>query len=238
MFNRIEFKNTAKKTLNKNWKIPCLISLIVLLVNLIFKLPTMYEYITAEISGRVPKTSSSLDIINNLVDILVNGIFSIALSYFYLTITKNKKTQSFQTFFTGLNFWSKGISVALWKTLWIALWSLLLIIPGIIKSIAYSQMEFIAAENPTISTQKAMKMSITMTEGYKGDIFLLQLSFIGWMLLSVLTLGIGYIFLEPYIYCTNTTAYYFLKSRALEDGTLSYSDFGMQEKLPESSNEE
>ncbi|OJF76488.1 MAG: hypothetical protein BKP49_06540 [Treponema sp. CETP13] len=238
MFNRIEFKNTAKRTLNGNWKIPCLITLLVLLVNLIFKLPAIYTYINLELSDSVPKTSTSIDFINNLVDILVNGIFSIALSYFYLTITKDKTALSFQTFFEGLNFWAKGITVALLKTLFITLWSLLLIIPGIIKSLAYSQMEFIAAENPSISTKKVMKMSIAMTEGYKGDIFLLQLSFIGWALLAILTLGIGYIFLEPYIYCTNTNVYYFLKSRALENGTLTYSDFGMQEKIPETTNEE
>lgn len=80
----------------------------------------------------------------------------------------------------------------------IFLWSLLLIIPGVIKSYAYAMTSFILVEHPEMSAGEALSESERIMEGHKFDLFWLQLSFIGWFILSVLTLGIGFFWLEPY----------------------------------------
>jgi uncharacterized membrane protein len=81
----------------------------------------------------------------------------------------------------------------------IILWSLLLVIPGIIAAYRYAMASYIMAQNPEIGALDAIERSKAMMNGNKLRLFCLQLSFIGWMLLSALTLGIGYIFLRPYM---------------------------------------
>lgn len=103
----------------------------------------------------------------------------------------------------------------------IFLWSLLLIIPGIIKAYQYSQVPYILAENPDIEWRRALELSRGMTDGCKFDIFVLQLSFIGWYLLGTLALGIGVLFVAPYPEATMAELYSNLRSKALERGLAS-----------------
>lgn len=84
------------------------------------------------------------------------------------------------------------------RGLYIALWSLLFIIPGIIKSFSYAMTPFIMAENPNMTASEAIEASKQLMDGHKGELFMLDLTFIGWDLLAMLTLNIGYIFLNPY----------------------------------------
>ncbi|WP_409270114.1 DUF975 family protein [Neobacillus sp. SCS-31] len=93
----------------------------------------------------------------------------------------------------------KMLGLYLLVTIYTVLWSLLLIIPGIIKGLAYSQTYFILKDNPGIVLNDAITQSRKLMDGYKGKYFLLNLSFIGWGLLCILTLGIGFIWLAPYI---------------------------------------
>lgn len=83
-------------------------------------------------------------------------------------------------------------------TLKILLWALLLIVPGIIMAYAYALTPYIMVEHPEMSASEAISESKRMMDGHKFDLFWLQLSFIGWFLLGLLTLGIGFIWLEPY----------------------------------------
>ncbi len=106
------------------------------------------------------------------------------------------------------------------------LWSLLFIIPGIIKSYSYCQTCFIKAENPNIPAKRAIELSKIMMEGHKGDLFYLHLSFIGWMILSYLTyfiLGIVYVF--PYFYSALSFAYIEVKADAIAKGLIDASEF-------------
>lgn len=86
------------------------------------------------------------------------------------------------------------------------------------KQLAYSMVEYILTDNPHIGYDRALKLSIAMTNGYKWDIFVLGLSFIGWYLLSILTLNIGLIFLTPYIQATLTELYVRLRDEAIRNG--------------------
>ena len=92
------------------------------------------------------------------------------------------------------------------------LWTLLLIIPGIIKSLAYSMTPFILKDYPELSANQAINLSMKMMEGRKFDLFYLYLSFIGWGILALFTLGIGYLWLMPYIYTSLASFYQNVKN--------------------------
>ena len=93
------------------------------------------------------------------------------------------------------------------------LWSLLLVIPGIIKSYQYRMVPYILAENPSISAKRAFAMSKKMTDGEKWKMFVLDLSFIGWKLLGVLACGIGVYFVEPYLQATYAELYEAMRAK-------------------------
>lgn len=99
------------------------------------------------------------------------------------------------------------------------LWTCLLIVPGIIKSIAYSQTFFIMATDDEITPSAAIRKSENMMRGYKMKYFLLNLRFIGWSLLAVLTFGIGFIWLLPYMTTTMAGFYNDLKENYMEEDT-------------------
>ena len=83
-------------------------------------------------------------------------------------------------------------------TLAVIIGCILLIVPGIYLALMFSQTEFILKDDKGISATDAMMKSMKMMEGHKGELFMLVLSFIGWFLLCILTLGIGFLFLGPY----------------------------------------
>lgn len=98
------------------------------------------------------------------------------------------------------------------RGLYITLWSLLLIIPGIIKSYEYRMIPYIMAEHPELSSKEAFAVSKQMMTGNKWDAFVLDLSFLGWVILSIFTCGILSIFwVNPYIYMTDAELYVALK---------------------------
>lgn len=91
--------------------------------------------------------------------------------------------------------------------LYTILWTLLFIVPGIIKGLAYSLTPFIVKDNPQLSPNQAINLSMKMMKGHKFDLFYLYLSFIGWILLAMLTLGIGLLWVIPYMQ-TSMAAFY------------------------------
>lgn len=153
------------------------------------------------------------------------GIFVFAQFVLYLAIFYKKEDISFDTFFKGFEMWLPGIFAMLWYSLFVALWGILLIIPGIVKSFAYSQMFWIIAENPGISVKKAMAVSKIMTKGHKADLFSMLLSFSGWGILAIIPCGLGLIFLVPYIMASYCNAYFDLKRMAILEGRLTPADF-------------
>lgn len=149
---------------------------------------------------------------------------SIGESRFFLNARENPEKFG-DVFFGFKKKYLKNVWTGFTYNLYTSLWSLLLFVPGIIKGYEYSMIPYILAENPEITRKEAYKMSKSLTQGYKGDLFVLDLSFIGWYLLvvlaTVLTCGlgaIGGIFLAPYVSATKAEAYTFLKARAIETG--------------------
>ena len=129
----------------------------------------------------------------------------------------------FNTMFDG--FGRKWLGVFLME-LFVFLWSLLLIIPGIVKSFAYMMTPYILADCPNVQPRDAMRLSERMTKGYKMDLFVAGLSFLGWELLSVLTLGIlEILFVGPYQSLTFGGIYRELKRNAIENGVIREEEF-------------
>jgi hypothetical protein len=110
------------------------------------------------------------------------------------------------------------IKAMLWRWLFNTLWYFLFIIPGIVKSYAYLMVPYILSDNPNIGYRRALELSRKMTYGHKADIFILDLSFIGWYLLGVLACCVGVFFLLPYINSTKAELYLVLRSNALATG--------------------
>lgn len=120
--------------------------------------------------------------------------------------------------------WS-SIGTGVLMRLYIFLWSLLFVIPGIIKSYSYSQTFFIKAENPNIPAGRAIELSKLMMDGHKWDLFYLHLSFIGWSLLSALTLNIlGIVYVFPYYYAALAFAYEEIKADAAARGVIDINE--------------
>lgn len=121
----------------------------------------------------------------------------------------------------------------IWKDLINFLWYLLLIIPGIVKSYAYSMVPYILADNPNIGYKRALELSKQMTDGEKWDMWVLDLSFMGWYLLGVLALGIGVFFVLPYDNTTHGELYLALRQKAIENGICDYRELKLIRQLKE-----
>lgn len=118
------------------------------------------------------------------------------------------------------------VKVILLTDLKILLGYLLFVVPGVIWSYRYRMVPYLMAENPYLSTGRAMELSRQMMHGEKWHTFVLELSFLGWSLLCVLTLGIGYVFLQPYVEATFAELYAALRSKAFAYGYADESELG------------
>lgn len=136
---------------------------------------------------------------NPFFQLLVGGPLAISFSYFFLSLSRNK-TVEIGDMLKGFdkNFLNSVLATVL-VTVYVLLWAILLIIPGIIAALSYSQVFFILVENPSMSAFDAIAKSKAMMEGYKWKYFCLGLRFVGWAILCIFTLGIGFLFLAPYI---------------------------------------
>lgn len=126
-------------------------------------------------------------------------------------------------FHRGFSDYGRNLGGMLWMYLFIFLWSLLLIIPGIVKSYAYFAAPYILSEFPAVQPTDAIKLSMRMTKGFKAELFVLDLSFIGWYILSLLTLGLlGILYVNPYYHASKAGYYEVLKANALNTGAVGY----------------
>lgn len=146
------------------------------------------------------------DLVSN---ILVAG-FTLGLTIVYLKLAKSEDI-SIGNVFAGFDDLWTAIKAQFFTGLFIFLWSLLLIIPGIIKAFSYSMTFFILAENKGMPVLKAITLSRKMMDGHKLDFLLLSLSFFGWFLLELFTFGLAAIWVHPYCIATYSNFYLSVK---------------------------
>ena len=143
------------------------------------------------------------------------GLLTIPMGYSYaVSFLENKRTGAefkIEKLFEGYKDFIRIFGTILLETAYVILWTLLLIVPGIIKAISYSQTYFVMKDNPELSFNAAIERSMAMMEGRKMQYFLLQLSFIGWIILAMLTFGLLTLWVNPYISATNAHFYEYVK---------------------------
>lgn len=130
--------------------------------------------------------------------LVVSGPLAAGVAYYFLNLSRNKSV-SFEDLFKGFSNFLTTLVAFLLVSLYTMLWMLLLIVPGIIAAISYSQVFFILAENPSLTASDAITKSKLMMNGYKWKYFCLSCRFIGWSILCLFTFGIGLLWLIPYM---------------------------------------
>ncbi len=238
MFDTAKYKKFALLQLKNRWTTPVLVTLFILAITVLFNLsqyiasfpqffaalkdPSHIAFIPSIGDGNVP---SRLFFQATILQLLVLFVLRAGQINLHLKMSRSADPVSFSDFFEGLGLWMRAILAQSLVILRVFLWSLLLVIPGIIKTYAYSQVIFLIIEYPRLSIRKALLVSKEITNGHKADIFGAQLSFFGWYLLATfLTAGIGLLWLEAYYYMTMTNVYHALLKEAIDKGTIKSED--------------
>lgn len=149
----------------------------------------------------IPEIAPSMTPFSTIISILLAGPFAWGLAVFSLSLSRGQEAKTKQVF-EGFNHFVKSLGAYLLMVVFILLWSLLLIIPGIIASISYTMTFYILADDPSVKPMEAIDRSKKMMYGYKAKFFWLSLRFLLWSLLCLLTLGIGFLWLIPYMQIT------------------------------------
>lgn len=171
--------------------------------------------------------------IGAVAGILVSGPLMVGYSIFALSIIRCQETKIEYLFYGFKNFVNTFV-LALLNNIFIFLWSLLFIIPGIIKALSYSMSYYIIADNPDMTPTEARKTSIELMNGNKGRLFCLYFSFIGWILLSALTFGILLFWVMPYMQSAEAAFYESIRPKNEPVGEETYTE--AQEDLASGNN--
>ena len=182
--SRADMKAIAKRQLKGQWG-----NAIIILI------------LTAVILGAAGLIGSILGPFAILVTMAVNGPLTLGTIMYYLKVIRGEDGELGEVFKGFSNFLSAFLLIFL-QGLFTFLWSLLLVIPGIVKFYAYSMAFYILADHPDMSALDALRESKEMMKGHKMELFVLQLSFIGWSLLGLVTFGLGNLYTLPYLNAT------------------------------------
>ena len=196
-------KSKAKEQLKGRWKLAIIT---VLVSNLFINADLIKVYV-----NMFSDTSKSFSFSLNLFSLLFGGVIYVGLNRFLLNFITNENTPKFKDLFSHFNIFFKILCLYIVMGIVILLASLLLLIPGIIVALMYSQVFYILAEDPNKGIMECLKESSNLMYGYKWKFFVLELSFIGWWIVASLTLGIGGLWVEPYQKVTETNFYLKLK---------------------------
>ena len=151
----------------------------------------------------------------SVISTLFSGVFMLGIATFSLAVARNDDARP-DMIFSGFKYFVKTLGLYLLMMLFIFLWMLLLIVPGIIAAISYSLAFFIMADDPSVGAMEALKKSKKMMYGYKWKFFCLCLRFTGWILLAILSLGVGFLWLIPYMYVSFAKFYDDLRVKSEE----------------------
>lgn len=204
-----EYKNEALAALKGNWAPAVLATLVYYLLTLFLISPyevAVFRTNSADIMGLM--AASRWYGVFFLGMILVIGPFLVGyVNSFKKLLVEGDDRITANSFREGFKPYWRSVWAYLFRGILITLWSLLLVIPGIIKSLSYAMTMYIVKDHPELTVNEAIDLSKDMMYGHKYDLFYLYISFIGWYLLSILTLGIGSFWLMPYIQTAQASFY-------------------------------
>lgn len=194
-----DFRATAYAKLRGKWSTLALITFIVSLITGV----CTSSYASVSTGSFITVCFTSVGTIAALV---IGGPFELSQSQIALKAMRGKDVVIENTF-DGFKNFVNAFLLFLINSIFVALWSLLLVIPGIIKQLSYSMSFFLLADDPTLTQDKAREKSIELMNGNKWRLFCLRFSFIGWYLLSILTFGILLFWVIPYEKCAEAEFY-------------------------------
>lgn len=201
MKQNFELRNEAWNTLSGNWGNSVLIYFLISLVSGI---------ISGTVTVLLPELSS---IANFATSIFLTYPLIYVFVVKLMSLVRENKPLALNDFINTFKVkYSRALPVMGLTFVYIFLWTLLLIIPGIIKSYSYALTVYISEDNPDLTPEECINKSIEMMNGNKWKLFLLDLSFIGWFFLSILTLGIALLWFRPYLETARIYFYEDLKS--------------------------
>lgn len=134
----------------------------------------------------------------SIVTLLISGPLTLGATQIYMSVIRKNRKPEIGQLFDGFSNFTNSFILYLLNSILISLWTFLFIIPGIVKSYSYAMSFYILADNPSMAPNDARKKSMEMMHGNKWRLFCLDFSFIGWELLSLLTLGILSFWITPY----------------------------------------
>ncbi|MBD5488703.1 MAG: DUF975 family protein [Lachnospiraceae bacterium] len=237
MWTRAELKDNAKRFFKFNYWKMVLVALVLTMVggggasassSYTRRTSSDYRY------GSMSSAEMIGFIVGFMVVMLVVMVIGFAVSAFLLNplvvgaqrffvVSHYQKAELGELGYAFSNSYMNVVKTMFLKALYVFLWSLLLVVPGIIKGYEYRMIPYILAENPGIDTKDAFAMSKQMMDGNKWNAFVLDLSFIGWNILSLFTCGILAIFyVNPYIYMTDAELYVALKEITFGNAPTGY----------------
>lgn len=133
-----------------------------------------------------------------VVYFVLGSVIEVGYARFNLDLVDRREKPEISTMFGYFAHWKNTASTKFLQTLYILLWSLLFVIPGIVAGYSYAMTSYILSEHPELTADEAINISKQMMSGNRFRLFCLHLSFIGWELLCTLSLGIGHLWLTPY----------------------------------------
>ncbi|MDF2612996.1 MAG: hypothetical protein K0S71_782 [Clostridia bacterium] len=241
MWTRLELKTKAKAVLKRAYWKALVVSFILSMVS--GKGSNVFRWNINEadfakgdwrgvLDPKLLTTLISIGIAVILIVIVTSIAFSVFLGYpltvgarrFFISLTAQDAGIGSLGYAFKSGRYLNIVKTMFYRAVLVFLWTLLLIVPGIIKSYAYSMVPYILADNPQIDYKKAIDLSNKMTMGEKLNMWVLDLSFIGWYLLGALACGIGVIFVTPYDNATKAELYVTLRRKALQNGLFSYEE--------------
>lgn len=205
------YKNEALSALRGNWANALVATIILVALALFFSsndaINSYYQRIVIN-----PFIGYSLSFVSLFVLLPLAVGYSNSMRVLLETGDNRLANNSFSL---GFGNWLHVVWGMILSTIYIFLWTLLLIIPGIIKSYSYALTPYILVEHPEMSANEAIEESMRLMDGHKFDMFYLQLSFIGWAILSILSLGLGFFWLIPYQMTAQAAFYRDIKNEAM-----------------------
>lgn len=202
-----EYKQLAKYQLAGRWMMAVLVVLITWILTQAF---ASRGITYTNINGNLVRTSSGANGFASIISLIVAGPLNLGAALYFLRLSRENNPQ-LEDLFSGFKNFGNAFLLNLLTMIFVILWSLLLIVPGIIAAISYSMSYFIMNDNPGMSSTDALRASKELMRGNKGKYFVFVLSFAGWFLLSLLSLGIGLLWLGAYYNTAKANFYEDLK---------------------------
>ncbi len=198
----------ARNSLDGNWGVAVVFTFLFIFITQSFQSLNQLSVLFPRFMGNATALQAKfiMSLITLTVTYLFAGIFQLGVSRFYLDIIRSQPARLVRLFY-GFKFWRSALSAYMLMMMYIALWSLLLVIPGIVAAFSYAMTFFVLADNPGMSAVDALRASKRMMQGNRYKLFTLFCAFAGWYLVAFLTCGIGFLWVQPYMF-TAIAAFY------------------------------